>query len=169
MGNTTSNGIVPSTGMDRYNVKMSAEAQLHPNWTTGFNGNFVTSKISKQSTANTSVVATIYNAPVSYNMAGIPSHIEGDPIHTKNTYRDSWIDDAYWAVDNNQFSERSQRFFGNAFVKYTTKFGTDNHKLDIKYQIGDDAYTTNYSEIYGYGSTWALQVKIRNITTPLMS
>ena len=146
LGNTTSNGIVPSTGMDRYNVKMSAEAQLHPNWTTGFNGNFVTSKISKQSTANTSVVATIYNAPVSYNMAGIPSHIEGDP-YTQNTYRDSWIDDAYWAVDNNQFSERSQRFFGNAFVKYTTKFGTDNHKLDIKYQIGDDAYTTNYSEI----------------------
>ena len=45
--------------------------------------------------------------------------------------------------------------FGNAFVKYSTKFGTDNHKLDIKYQIGDDAYTTNYSEIYGYGSTWA--------------
>ena len=154
LGNTTSNGIVPSTGMDRYNVKMSAEAQLHPNWTTGFNGNFVTSKISKQSTANTSVVATIYNAPVSYNMAGIPSHIEGDP-YTQNTYRDSWIDDAYWAVDNNQFSERSQRFFGNAFVKYTTKFGMDNHKLDIKYQIGDDAYTTNYSEIYGYGSTWA--------------
>ena len=154
LGNTTSNGIVPSTGMDRYNVNMSGEAQLHPNWTTGFNGNFVTSKISKQSTANTSVVATIYNAPVSYNMAGIPSHIEGDP-YTQNTYRDSWIDDAYWAVDNNQFSERSQRFFGNAFVKYTTKFGTDNHKLDIKYQIGDDAYTTNYSEIYGYGSTWA--------------
>ena len=70
MGNTTTNGIVPSTGMDRYNVKLSAEAQLHPNWTTGFNGNFVTSKITKQSTANTSVVATVYNAPVSYNMAG---------------------------------------------------------------------------------------------------
>ena len=154
MGNTTTNGIVPSTGMDRYNVKLSAEAQLHPNWTPGFNGNFVTSKITKQSTANTSVVATVYNAPVSYNMAGIPSHIEGD-LYTQNTYRSDWIDDAYWAVDNNQFSERSQRFFGNAFVKYSTKFGTDNHKLDIKYQIGDDAYTTNYSEIYGYGSTWA--------------
>ena len=154
LGNTTSNGIVPSTGMDRYNVKMSAEAQLHPNWTTGFNGNFVTSKISKQSTANTSVVATIYNAPVSYNMAGIPSHIEGDP-YTQNTYRDSWIDDAYWAVDNNQFSERSQRFFGNTYLKYTTKFGTDNHKLDIKYQIGDYAYTTTYSQLYAYRSTWA--------------
>lgn len=154
LGNTTSNGIIPSTGMDRYNVKMAAEAQLHSNWTTGFNGNFVASKITKQSTANTSAVATIYNAPVSYHMAGIPSHIENDP-YTQNTYYSTWIDNAYWAVDNNQFSERLQRFFGNAFLKFTTKFGTDNHQLDIKYQIGDDAYTTNYSEVYGYGSTKA--------------
>jgi hypothetical protein len=85
-------------------------------------------------------------------MAGIPSHIEGDP-YTQNTFRENWIDDGNWACDNNSFTERSQRFFGNAFLKYSTKFGTDNHKLDVKYQIGDDAYTTNYSDIYGYGTT----------------
>ena len=33
LGNTTSDGIVRSTGMDRYNVKLSGEAQLHDNWT----------------------------------------------------------------------------------------------------------------------------------------
>ena len=154
LGNSHQEGIIPTTGMDRYNAKMSAEVQLSPNWSTGFNGNFVTSKIKKQSTANSGVTATIYNAPVSYNMKGIPSHVEGDP-YEQNTYRQAWIDDAYWAVDNNLFTERSQRFFGNAFVKFTTKFGTDNHKLDVKYQLGDDAYTTNYSEIYGYGSTMA--------------
>lgn len=152
MGNTTSDGIVRSTGMDRYNVKLSGEAQLHDNWTTGFNGNFVTSKIKKQGTANDGVTATVYTAPISYTMAGIPSHIEGDP-YTQNTFRENWIDDGNWACDNNSFTERSQRFFGNAFLKYSTKFGTDNHKLDVKYQIGDDAYTTNYSDIYGYGTT----------------
>ena len=146
LGNTT------STGMDRYNVKLSGEAQLHDNWTTGFNGNFVTSKIKKQGTANDGVTATVYTAPISYTMAGIPSHIEGDP-YTQNTFRENWIDDGNWACDNNSFTERSQRFFGNAFLKYSTKFGTDNHKLDVKYQIGDDAYTTNYSDIYGYGTT----------------
>ena len=52
LGNTTSDGIVRSTGMDRYNVKLSGEAQLHDNWTDWFNGNFVTSKIKKQGTAN---------------------------------------------------------------------------------------------------------------------
>lgn len=152
LGNTTSDGIVRSTGMDRYNVKLSGEAQLHDNWTTGFNGNFVTSKIKKQGTANDGVTATVYTAPISYTMAGIPSHIEGDP-YTQNTFRENWIDDGNWACDNNSFTERSQRFFGNAFLKYSTKFGTDNHKLDVKYQIGDDAYTTNYSDIYGYGTT----------------
>ena len=146
LGNTTSDG------MDRYNVKLSGEAQLHDNWTTGFNGNFVTSKIKKQGTANDGVTATVYTAPISYTMAGIPSHIEGDP-YTQNTFRENWIDDGNWACDNNSFTERSQRFFGNAFLKYSTKFGTDNHKLDVKYQIGDDAYTTNYSDIYGYGTT----------------
>lgn len=153
LGNTTSNGIVPSTGMNRYNVKLAAEAQLHTNWTTGFNGNFVASKIKKQSTANSGVTATIYTAPVSYDMAGIPSFAEDKP-HEQNTFREEWIDDAYWACDNNKFTERSQRFFGNAFLKYTTKFGTSNHKLEVKYQLGDDAYTTNYLDQYGYGTTW---------------
>lgn len=152
LGNTTADGIVPSTGMDRYNVKLSGEANLHNNWTTGFSGNFVSSKITKQGGANDGVTATIVTAPVSYDMAGIPSHIEGDP-YTQNTYREGWIDDAYWSCSNNKFTERSQRFFGNAYLKYSTKFGTENHKLDVKYQLGDDAYTTNYSDIFGYGTT----------------
>lgn len=70
------------------------------NWTTGFNGNFVTSKIKKQGTANDGVTATVYTAPISYTMAGIPSHIEGDP-YTQNTFRENWIDDGNWACDNN--------------------------------------------------------------------
>lgn len=152
LGNATSNGIIPSTGMNRYNVKLSAEAKLHENWTTGFMGNFVTSKIDKQGGANDGVTATVYTAPISYDMAGIPSHVEGDP-YTQNTFREGWIDDGYWSCDNNRFTERSQRFFGNMFLKYSTKFGTDNHKLDVKYQLGDDAYTTNYTDLYGYGST----------------
>lgn len=45
LGSTTANGIVPSTGMDRYNAKLTAQAQLNKNWSTGFNGNFVYSKI----------------------------------------------------------------------------------------------------------------------------
>jgi len=151
LGNTTTSGIVPSTGLDRYNAKLSAETILDEHWSTGFNGNFVTSKITKQSGANNGIVATVYPAPPSYDLAGIPSHIEGDP-YTQNNYRPtSSFDNAYWALDNNKFTERSQRFFGNAYAKYSTKFGTENQKLDVKYQLGTDAYTTNYTDLWGYG------------------
>ena len=79
LGNTTTDGIVPSTGMDRYNAKLSGTAQLHKNWQTGFSGNYVASKITKQTAANSGIMATVYGAPPSYDLAGIPSHIEGDP------------------------------------------------------------------------------------------
>ena len=38
LGNTTGDGIIPSTGIDRYNAKLAAEATLNKNWSTGFNG-----------------------------------------------------------------------------------------------------------------------------------
>ncbi len=151
LGNTMSNGIVPSTGLDRYNAKMSAEAQLSKNWKMGFSGNFVTSKLTKQSSANNGIVATVYPAPPSYDLAGIPSYVKGDP-YTQNTYRStSGFDAAYWAIDNNKFTERSQRFFGNVYAEYNTNFNTENQKLVVKYQLGDDAYATNYSDVWGYG------------------
>lgn len=151
LGNTNSNGIVPSTGLDRYNAKMAAEAQLSKNWKAGFSGNFVTSKLTKQSSANDGIVATVYPAPPSYDLAGIPSHINGDP-YTQNNYRaTSGFDNAYWAVENNQFMERSERFFGNVYTEYSTKFNTANQKLTVKYQLGNDAYSTSYSDVWGYG------------------
>ena len=151
LGNSMSNGIIPNTGMDRYNVKLNATASLTDNWTTGFSGNFITSKIKKQSSGNEGVVATVYGAPSSYDFNGIPSHIEGDP-YTQNNYRSSTFNNAYWATENNSFVERSQRFFGNAYVQYKNDFGTDNrHVLTGKYQLGADAYSTIYSDNYGYG------------------
>ena len=150
LGNATSKGIIPSTGMDRYNVKLAGEAKLSNKWSTGFSGNFVTSKIDKQSSANNGIVATVYPAPPSYDLAGIPSYYAGDP-YKQNTYRStSGFDGAYWAVNNNKFTEQSQRFFGNAYLKYSTKLSS-NQKLDIKYQLGDDAYATNYTDLWGYG------------------
>ena len=150
LGNSTSDGIIPETGMDRYNVKMNATANLTKNWTTGFSGNFITSKIRKQSSGNEGVVATVYGAPSSYDFNGIPSHIEGDP-YTQNNYRTSVFNNAYWAIDNNSFTEQSQRFFGNAYAQYKTNFGTENHTLTAKYQLGADSYSTIYSDNYGYG------------------
>ena len=37
-------------------------------------------------------------------------------------------------------------------MNFKTKFGTENHTLNVKYQIGADAYTTHYQDIWGYGN-----------------
>lgn len=150
LGNTHQDGIVPSTGMDRYNIKVNAETQLTDHFTTGFSGNYITTSIDKAVTSGNGLLRTVYPAPPSYDLAGIPSHVAGDP-YQQNSFRGS-IDNAYWATKNNKYSENTNRFFGNAFANYKTKFGTDNHTLNVKYMAGVDAYTTHYVDSYGYGS-----------------
>ncbi len=150
LGSTNANGIVPSTGLDRYTAKLASEVNLSDKWKTGFSGNYVNSKITKQTGANNGIIATLYGAPASYDLKGIPSHIEGDPF-TQNTYRGTTgFDGAYWAVDNNVFSEATQRFFGSGYTQYSTQLA-DNQKLTLKYQLGVDSYTSNYTDLWGYG------------------
>jgi len=150
LGATNANGIVPSTGMDRYTAKLSGEAKLSDKFTTGFTGNFIHSKITKQTGANNGIIATLYGAPASYDLGGIPSSYLNNPTK-QNTYRTTGgFDGVYWAVDNNKFSEDNQRFFGNGFAQYATNL-TDNQKLTLKYQLGVDSYTTNYTDLWGYG------------------
>ena len=55
-------------------------------------------------------------------------------------------------MENNKFTEDTNRFFGNVYTIYQTDFGTTNHKLNAKYMVGVDAYTTHYVDSYGYGS-----------------
>jgi TonB-linked SusC/RagA family outer membrane protein len=150
LGSANTNGIIPSTGTDRYNGKLAAELQLSKHWTGGFSGNFVNTSVSKQSSANNGLTATIYGVPPSYDFKGIPSHIKGDP-YTQNTYRPTGgLEGAYWAIDNNSFTEETQRFFGNAFINYALDIGNSS-KLNLKYQLGVDAYATNYEDLFGYG------------------
>jgi TonB-linked SusC/RagA family outer membrane protein len=149
LGSANTDGIVPSTSSDRYNAKLAAELQLSKHFSGGFSGNFVNTSISKQSGANNGLTATVYAAPPSYDFKGIPSHIEGDP-YTQNNYRGGAFDQAYWAVENNRFTEETQRFFGNAFINFASDLGNAS-KLNVKYQLGIDAYATNYEDLWGYG------------------
>jgi TonB-linked SusC/RagA family outer membrane protein len=150
LGSTNQDGIIPSTGMDRYNAKFSTDLKLDKHWDAGFTGNFVYTSVSKATGANDGIIATIYGAPPSYDFAGIPPHIEGNP-YSQNTYRGTTgFDGAYWFIDNNKFAEETQRFFGNTYANYATTF-ENNSKLNLKYQIGIDSYSTDYTDLFGYG------------------
>lgn len=151
LGSSNQNGIIPTTGMDRYNAKAAVETKLGSNWTTGFNVNYVNTSIRKMPTANDGILATVYPAAANYDLAGIPSHYLNDP-YTQNTYRSTGgFAAAYWMLDNTEFTEKTSRFYGNTYVNYKTKFNTENHTLNVKYQLGTDAYTTHYADVWGYG------------------
>ena len=148
---TNQTGIVPTTGMKRYSAKATAETKFDEHWRSGFTANYTQNTIDKTTSANDGIVATVYPAPASYDLKGIPSSYAGNP-YKQNCYRGTGgFDDAYWSLNNNQFTEATNRFFGNAFVNYVTNFGTDNQKLDVKYQLGADTYSTLYGNIWGYG------------------
>lgn len=152
LGNTHQTGIVPTTGMDRYNAKFSASAKLNKFFTTGVSANFVQSSIKKQSGANDGVTAMVYGAPANYDLKGIPSHEDGNPYQQLTFRATSGFPAPYWALENNSFTEKSQRFYGNAYLAFAYPINK-NMKLDAKYQAGIDAYTTTFSDVFGYGNS----------------
>ena len=150
LGSANQDGIIPSTGMSRYNAKIATDLKLNNHWDAGFVGNFVYTSVTKGTGGNDGIVATIYGAPASYDFAGIPPHYYNNPTR-QNTYRGtSGFDGAYWYINNNKFGEETQRFFGSTYVNYNTTFA-DQSKLDIKYRIGIDSYSTDYTDLFGYG------------------
>ncbi|GHU83405.1 SusC/RagA family TonB-linked outer membrane protein [Bacteroidia bacterium] len=151
LGSANQEGVIPNTGMERYNAKLAADFSLNNHFTIGYSGNFVYSRIDKQPTATNSIVSIPYMAPPSYDLKGIPSSKYGDPT-TQTNYRPAYsFMNPYWLSDNSEFSEKNQRFFGNAYLDYKTNLGTSNQSLDVKYTLGTDAYQTNYTDMYGYG------------------
>jgi TonB-linked SusC/RagA family outer membrane protein len=150
LGNTNQKGIVPHTGMDRYNAKIAAETKLSDHFRASFNGNFINSTIDKAPSANDGIIATVYPAPISYDLEGIPDHYAGND-YAPVGYRGGAFVNPFWGMEHNKFGEKTNRFFGNGNVTYTNKF-SDKVNLDVKYQLGTDAYTTNYQDIWSYGS-----------------
>jgi TonB-linked SusC/RagA family outer membrane protein len=150
LGNATQDGIVPGTGMERYNVKLAAESTMNDHFTTGFTGNFVYSRIDKQQGANDGIVSSVFLAPPSYNLGGIPNTAYGDP-YTQTSYRTvaRW-GNPYWISEYCSYFEKNQRFFGNVYLDYKTNFGA-NQSLDVKYTLGTDTYQTNYTDMNAYG------------------
>lgn len=150
LGYTDQTGIALNTGMIRYNAKVLVEQKLNSNFTTGFSGNYSSVNIDKLSSGNDGSLAGVLSAPPSYNLKGIPNHYADDP-YTQIYYRSLTFDNPYWVANNNTFNEKTDRFFGNTYLNYDTKFN-EKMKLTAKYQIGVDTYSGNYKDIFGYGS-----------------
>ncbi|WP_281616227.1 SusC/RagA family TonB-linked outer membrane protein [Flammeovirga sp. SubArs3] len=149
LSNTTQQGVAAATGMNRYNAKGKFDATVNDFFSTGVSANYVQTDIDKLSAGNDASLAGVYAAPTSYDLKGIPYHEPDDP-YKQIYYRSPTFDNPYWAAQNNVFNERTDRFYGNAYIQYETDI---NDKMDIrvKYQLGIDTYTTHYQDIFEYG------------------
>lgn len=149
-GVTDQSGIALGTGMTRYNAKIAGDRNLNKNFTVGYSANFSKSNIDKLSGANDGSLTGPLAAPVSYDLKGIPNHYPGEP-YRQIYFRGGSFDNSYWIPDNNKFNEKTDRFFGNAYVNYKAVLG-DDMNLNIRYLGGIDSYTTHLQDIFGFGS-----------------
>lgn len=145
-GNTSQKGIIPSTGMGRFNAKFNGTFNVSSKVKVGSSFNLSNTNIDRLPTGNNSILFQIYGAPASYDMKNMPFH-EADNPYKQISYRGGSFDNPYWSNTYNSFGEKTKRFFGNAFVIYEPI-----KDLSIKYQLGTDIYNTNMEEYYEIGS-----------------
>ena len=150
LGNTTQDGIALNTGMKRWTGNATAERKLGEYFTTGFNANYSNVVVDKLTGANDASLQGAVMGPVSYDLKGTPYCTPDDPF-TQSYYRSLTFDNPYWVAKNNTFNEETNRFFGNANVGFNISLN-ETMKLNAKYQLGMDMYTTHYQDIWGYGS-----------------
>jgi len=149
LSQTAQSGIAPSTGMNRWNAKASAERKLDKNFGVGFSTNFSKTDIDKLPSANDAALNGAYASPPNYNLKDWPSFVPGDS-YTQIYFRSLTFDNPYWAAEHNVFNEKTDRFFGNGYIDYLADL-RDNMNLKVRYQLGMDSYTTHLQDIFEYG------------------
>ncbi len=150
LGYTDQDGIALNTGMKRWTGNATAERKLGKYFTSGVNANYSNVVVDKLTGANDAALQGVAMAPVSYDLKGIPYCDPSDP-YTQIYYRGLTFDNPYWVAKNNTFNEETNRFFGNANVGFNIDLN-ETMKLNAKYQLGADMFTTHYQDIWGYGS-----------------
>ncbi len=162
LNNSYQEGIVPSTGMNRWSARGLVDWTIDKQWKTGFSGNYSSTKINSAPGANDGIMNVVYSAPSEYDLKGIPFHVPGDPTQ-QVLFRSTSFNNPYWWANNNEYLQHTNRFFGNAYVEFSPGLGmADNMKLWFREQAGIDMYTSNYSDIKEVGSAGQTQGGIEN-------
>ena len=148
------NGIIPSTGMTRWGARGLVDWTIDDQWKTGFSLNYSSSRITSAPGANSGIMNVVYSAPSEYDLKGIPTHVPGDPT-TQVLFRSTAFNNPYWWAENDEFSQHTNRAFGNAYLEFSPNLGNENLKLTIREQAGIDMWTSNYSEVSEVGSAYS--------------
>lgn len=166
VNNSYQNGIIPSTGMNRWGARGLVDWQINSQWNTGFSMNYSSSLITSAPGANDGIINVIYSAPSEYDLKGIPNHVPGD-ITQQVLFRSSSFVNPYWWAEHNEYKQHTNRAFGNAYIEFKPNLNWgENFSLKFREQAGLDIWTSDYSDKREAGSTSSLKNgDIRNYGT----
>ena len=146
-GYTDQEGIVPTTGMQRYNGKVAGDLRLNEKVNLGLSLNYSDIDIQKIPGGSnlSNPLFTLYAAPRTFDLWGLPFAAPDDPYRQIN-YRGA-IDNPRWSLANNEFTEQTRRFIGSSNITYKPI-----DWIGVNYRFGVDYFTTNGKEVYELGS-----------------
>lgn len=140
-------GFIPTTGMRRFTGKIRGDFNVNKDLKVG--GTMMYSQVDIDKIASGSNLSnplfTTYYAPRTFNLWGIPYHVEGDPYRQIH-YRAA-MDNPRWSLANNSFNEVNDRMIGNVNLNYKPL-----DWFSVRYMVGVDYFTNNQKEVYELGS-----------------
>lgn len=153
VNNSYQDGIIPSTGMNRWGARGLVDWKINDEWNTGFSVNYSSSKITSAPGANDGIMNVIYSAPAEYDLKGIPNHVPGD-ITQQVLFRPTSFVNPYWWAEHNEYRQHTNRAFGNAYIEFEPKLNWgSNYSLKFREQAGLDIWTSDYADIREVGTT----------------
>ena len=165
VSDTYQKGVIPSTGMTRTGARGAVDWKVNDQWKTGFSANYSSVKIKSAPGANSGIVNVVYSAPAEYDLKGTPYHKPGDPT-SQILFRATNFNNPYWWADNDEYSQHTNRVFGNAYAEFSPKLNWGkNYKIVFREQAGIDMYTSNDSEIAEVGSAKNTKGEVKNYGT----
>ena len=161
ISNSHQDGIIPSTGMDRWGGRGVVDWTINKEWKTGFSANYSSSEITSAPGANNGIMNVLYSCPAEYNLKGIPYCSPSDPTQ-QILFRSTSFNNPYWWSANDEFGQHTNRFFGNAYFEYAPNIGLEGFTLKFREQAGIDMWTSNYSKVAEIGSAYNKKGEIEN-------
>ena len=161
ISNSHQDGIIPSTGMDRWGSRGLVDWTINKEWKTGFSANYSSSEITSAPGANNGIMNVLYSCPAEYNLKDIPYCSPNNPTQ-QILFRATSFNNPYWWSANDEFGQHTNRFFGNAYFEYTPNIGLDGFTLKFREQAGIDMWTSNYSKVAEVGSAYNKKGEIEN-------
>ena len=117
LSNSHQNGIIPSTGMDRWGARGLVDWKINEQWNTGFSVNYSSTEITSAPGANDGIMNVVYSAPAEYDLKGIPNHVPGD-VTQQVLFRSTSFTNPYWWAEHNEYLQHTNRVFGNAYLEF---------------------------------------------------